>query len=357
MDQNNILLEMFGLTAEQSLLMFSTERMIAAYDIYLSKDKKNYQDKLLWLSKWEESILLYLKKTTGNEDLRLLKRDELFSAYKEEYEKSPNKTWFYITVLECLEFTPYTNLGDEKQDKIYKKLKYNEKACDKMLNDFFGELGYISKDMIDRLYKTYDRSISKISGKGKSIAVKVLVVFGITALCAALAAMGAGPIAVAIFGEQFAFSGAALTSACLAMAGGGAIAAGGLGVAGGVAVIAGGGALLGLAGSGTAVAAASLLLLKAPDFTLTQAAKLETILKEIILNSQQDVVNAQTILNEYKKRIGELSRLVEEIKLDSETTKQELKNIKESLKYMENSYNSMKVFESAFEEGLKANLK
>ncbi len=356
MDQNNALLEMFGLTAEQSLLMFSTERMIAAYDIYLSKDKKNYQNKLLWLSKWEESILLYLRKATGNKDLELLKRDELFAAYKEEYEKSPNKTWFYISALECLEFTPYTALGDDEQDKIYKKLKYNEKACDKMLNDFFVELGYISKEMIDRLYKTYDRSISKISGKGKSIAVKVLVVLGITALCAALAAVGAGPIAVAIFGDQFAFSGAALTSACLAMAGGGAVGTG-LGMAGGVAVIAGGGALLGFAGSGTAVAATSLLLLKAPDFTLTQAAKLETILKEIILNSQHDIVNAQMILNEYKKRIGELSRLVEEIKLDSETTKKELKRIKESLKYMEKSYNNMRVFESAFNEGLKVNLK
>lgn len=69
-------------------------------------------------------------------------------------------------------------------------------------------------------------------------------------------------IAVTLVGSNFAgLSGAALTSACLAYVGGGAIAAGGLGMSGGIATIVGGGAILGLgvgAGVGSAVGAVSL---------------------------------------------------------------------------------------------------
>ena len=356
--EEKTIIEMFGLTADQALLMFSIQRMVTAYDIYLSKEKKNFKDKALWLSNWEESVLLYLREYTGNSELSLIKKDELEEKLDHEYKKSPNKTWYYIAALECLEFTPYTSLGNSEEDKIFRKLKYNEKACDRFLSDFYIKQGVLNKEIIERFYKTYDKSMSKISGKGKTIAVKILITLGISALCAALAAIAAPQIAILIFGKQFAgLSGAALASACLAMAGGGAIAAQGLGMAGGVALIAGGGALLGLAGGGTAVATTSILLLKAPDFTLTLAAKLETILKEIILNSQKDIVNAQIILKRYKEQISDLTKEVELLKLDSEVTKEELKNIKESLKYMEKSYNSMKVFESAFEEGLKADEK
>ena len=264
-------LNLFGLTYEQSRLMFSVEKCIAEYDRDLSENKrmtsvKTVLAKYTWIEKWEESILDYLRATNPEKDATLLSQEELKEGFLKTVKASPNQTWYYIVILECLTFVPYTPLGEDN-DKDYKHCSHDDKKCDAMVKDMFAQQGVLSAETIERLNKTYIRCLNKTSGKAGKIAVGAMAVIATAALAAAAAAIAAGPVAVGLFGAQFAgLHGAALTSACLAMAGGGAVAIGGGGMAGGVLAIAGGGALLGLAGGGAAAGAAGLMM-ASPDYT------------------------------------------------------------------------------------------
>lgn len=350
---DNTLIEMFGLTLEQSSLMFSMQKMIVENDLSLSK--RNQETKKLWLREWEKGISEYLKcvsKETNNDEFGLIDRKELAERFSAELKKSDNRTWYYILILECLEFTPYTTLGTDN-DKAYSKLKFDVDKNYDFAKNYFVSQGYVSAEKIDRIDKTYCKSLSHISGNKLKLITKTVIVIAISAIAAAIAAVFAGPIAVGIFGAGFeGLKGIALMNACLALAGGGAIAIGGHGMAMGVAIIAGGGALLGLAAGGTTVGALSLFA-SSPEFTLTQAAKLETILKEVILNAQQDVVSAQKILARYKEQISELSKKLSDLEMENEKNKKEIKAIRESLKYLKTSYKDMNVFASAYEVGLQ----
>ena len=116
----------------------------------------------------------------------------------------------------------------------------------------------------------------------------------------------------------------------------------------------GGGALLGLAGGG-AIAGVNLLF-QSPDFTLTQAAKLETILQEVILNAQHDICSAQKIIAQYREQIGELTKRITILELENKQNKKDLDSIKISLKYMKTSCMDMNVFTSSFEIGENAQI-
>lgn len=346
------LIEMFGLTYEQSRLMFSVQKMITEYDISLTKNDKQRAQKREWLYSWEKGITAYLNSIDGPEkEGRLAAPYEIYDAFKKELKKNPNHTWYYILTLETIEFAPYTPLGKE-EDKQYRKLKFAEDKCYAYIQSRLLTHGVISTEKIDRLDEVYSKSLNVISGRRGKILTKVLAVLAIAALAAAAAAVTASSIAVAIFGSSFeGIYGIALSNACLALAGGGAIAVGGTGMLGGTAVIAGGGALLGLAGGGTLIGIGSLLL-NTPEFTLTQAAKLETILKEVVLNAQQDVVTAQKIISKYQEQIRQLNDELVEMELKNEKNKKELDNIKKSLNYLKRANKDMMVFTSAYETGL-----
>lgn len=351
---DNSLLEMFGLSYDQSVLLFSAEKLIAQEDVKLTKNEKRAIIKSSWIEEWENGIVTYLNNIDKTRDASLLSFEELQIKFKEEIKNTNNKTWYYIIALELLEFVPYTSLGGEK-DKDYSKCKFEEKKCYDFTKQLILEHDCITENKIERLDKVYGKSLSQISGKAGRVATKVMIVIAIGAIAAAGAAIFAPGIAVALFGSAFeGLSGIALTNACLALVGGGAVATGGLGIAGGTAVIAGGGALLGLAGGGTVVGVASALMLSSPEYTITQAAKLETILKEVIINAQQDVVCAQKIISEYKAQIAELNKKMAEMELDNKNNKNEIKNIKACIKYLKKSCKDMSVFTSAYEEGLKA---
>ena len=79
--------------------------------------------------------------------------------------------------------------------------------------------------LLDRFKKTYQKTINKLSGKIRKVALGAVSVVAVSAAAAVPAGVFAGPVAAALFESNFAgLTGAALTSACLAMAGGGAIA-------------------------------------------------------------------------------------------------------------------------------------
>jgi hypothetical protein len=340
------ILSMFGLTAVQTRILFSIENLLVQKDIQDSQ--KNKEEKQKWLAEWSKSILDYLVK--ANIQCSFLTRPEILKSIALEHSKDINNTWYYLIMLEATLFEPYSPIADNKEDnKLYKKLKYKEQS------DTIKSLVRNSKIMdeiyIDRFQKTYSMSISKLTGKVTKIALYAVGAIAIAAIAAATAGVLAGPIAVALFGTQFAgLSGAALTAACLAMAGGGAIAVGGAGMAGGVLAIVGGGALLGMAGGG-AVGGAALFVASAPELALTQAAKLEVVLKEIILNAQQDIKCAQHVLEIYKNQIACLHSDLAKSKLEHAEDKKTINNMKKSIEYMEKAYKNISTFASCYEIG------
>ena len=274
--------------------------------------------------------------------------EELMDAVANEASSSINQTWFYLIMLEGTLFRAYTPLGETKDaDKHYQKLHYSDQTS--FLKSLANSSGLMDPVFVDRFKKTYQKTINKLSGKMQKVALGAVSVVAISAAAAATAGVFAGPVAVALFGSNFAgVTGAALTSACLAMAGGGAIAVGGAGMAGGVVAIVGGGALLGAAGGGAAV---SILAKSMPSFALSQAAKLEVVLKEIILNAQKDVQSAQAVMENLRREIHKLQREIEKLKKEDEEKKDTIKNMKKTLNYLQKSYQDMAVFKSSYEIG------
>lgn len=120
----------------------------------------------------------------------------------------------------------------------------------------------------------------------KGILIGGAITAGIAIITIATAGALAPAIAVALVGSNFAgLGGAALTNACLAYLGGGAIAIGGTGIAGGTIAIVGGGAVLGIGaglGVGGAVGAAGIL---GKQNTILQSAKLLVSVREIFLKA------------------------------------------------------------------------
>jgi cell division protein FtsB len=338
-------MELFGLTKEQHSILYSVEYQLVQKDI--DDDKKKAAEKAVWLNHWENALN---STQEGSIAIPYKKMEELISAVQTETANNPNKTWLYLSMLEAALFTPYSPLGGD-EDRSYQKLHFTDQS--EWLKDFVAKTDIMEPEYIDRFRKTYTRTLNQISGKWKKAAIRTLSVVAFAAITAATAGVMAGPIAVAIFGESFAgLSGAALTSACLAMAGGGAIAIGGAGMTGGVAAIAGGGAILGLAGGGAVMNAVAMITKTSPSFAMTMAAKLEVVLKEIILNAQKDIQNAQAVMDAMREQIKALQKELADLKTEQEKDKKTLANMEKSLGYLKKAYKDMAKFKAAFELGM-----
>ncbi|MBW4472546.1 MAG: hypothetical protein KME45_19560 [Stenomitos rutilans HA7619-LM2] len=322
----------FGLTLEQTRVLFSYQYHLVLAEI---DSESKYEKKILkkqWLSKWKESTELFLKSQVTQEDalnssshliieLSLLK--SVMDAIKAE---KANKLTFRIILLEIVFFIPYYQLGspiDKKfQDlKIADKKKWVEK-----LKYFAFTLG-IEQDCVDRYKSNYEKAISEISGKGANLLIGGLVGTLILVVVAAFAT----PLVAGLLAPILApgLSGAAAISAVLAALGGGAIAVGGFGMAGGFAVIVGGGAILG-AGAGAGIGA---LLAQSPDTALSQAAKLEVVMRELIF-IQKDFRLVQDILKEQKNAIRSLEDERDKLLFDKEKNRKEIDNLAKSINFL-----------------------
>lgn len=346
---DNSTMEMFGLTVEQVRIMYSIEYLVIQSD--LKSDPKKSSEKDWWRDNW----VFGLKQNSAIEDSLYYWRERLVEAIAEENKKSENKTWFYLAMLEATLFVPYFPLSDSKDEK--KKCKaLHFKPQTEYLKALAKDTGIMDPEYIDRFGKTYKKAMNKLSGKGTKLALGAVSVVAASAAVAATAGALAGPIAVALTGSSFTgLSGAALTSASLALLGGGSIAAGGAGMAGGVAVIVGGGALLGAAGGGAAaVTTVNILAKNSPPMTLSQAAKLEVVLKEILINAQSDIQNAQKVIGNLFDQINNLQKEKTTLEAEAKKNKADLENLKKSLNYLEAAYKEMVRFKSAYEIGLEA---
>lgn len=321
-----------------------------------------------WLAEWRGYM------TDGFSSFLQIEHEELHWYTEEELlqkiaENNPGETWFRLALLETMLFEPYYPLSleqDKKGNDIpCTKYKAIQNSCQKGESDkyldtvFAARMGF--SGYIKRLQTCYGKVLRELNEVLKT-AIVSLVITGVIAIAAIATAGAFAPaIAVALVGSSFpGLSGAALTSACLAYLGGGAIAAGGLGMAGGTAAIVGGGAILGLgvgAGAGGIVGAASLA---GKETTILQSAKLLVSVREIFLNDEHDAVYSNSIYEIYVQNIMEIEKGIVELRLQADVAEgKEKKRLKAEIKRAEETVNAMKLarksmnkFISSFEIGL-----
>ena len=155
----------------------------------------------------------------------------------------PSGTWYKLVLLEAMLFEPYFPLstekdkkGKEKPSKKYKLLNvpivgFGEGNGDKYLEEKFSS-PYYQKGFISRLRKCHSKVLRELNEVLKTTITAVSITAGVIIVAVFTAGAFAPQIAVALVGTKFAgLSGVALTNACLAYLGGGAIAAGGAGMA------------------------------------------------------------------------------------------------------------------------------
>ena len=325
-------LELFGLSVNQTRILFSIDKYLVETDIEKSKaDKKMLKRE--WLRVWESSILDYLKRLDEKVD-SLYGLYDIHEQVKAEKEKTNLLSWYYMIVLETSVFAAYTPL--DKDIKKYRGLKYGNQI--ETVKNLIAVDGYIESKYVEEIRSEYVQNTKKLQGKGNKTIVAIFSAIAVAAAAAALCAAFAGPIAVALVGGQFTgLYGAALTSASLALLGGGALAAGGAGMAGGAAVIVGGGAILGMAAGGATGGVLSNALLSSPEYIISECAKFKTVIKRVLVEYIGDVPQAKRILDEYSKEITKLETELDSLQNNKEQ-KADLKKIKQSLKYMKTTY-------------------
>ena len=374
----DIQMDKLGLLLEQTEILYNLEYYKTLNDIEHTNipitGESVKELKTEWLQDWQKFISDGFESFTqvSGAKMHWYSMDELQRCIAEQ---NPNKPWYRLILLESMLFEPYYPLGIEKDKKgndvpckKYKHLNnpingFKKGEGDHFLNkQFTGK--YCEKEYVKRLRKSYDKRMNELNEVLKTVITSLSITAVIAIVAVATAGALAEPIAVALVGSNFAgLSGAALTSACLAYLGGGAIAAGGAGMLGGTIAIVGGGAALGLgvgAGVGGAVGSAGLLGKKN---TIMQSAKLLTSVREIFLNDEHDIEFSNSVYEQYLQNITEIEKGLVELRLKKDVAKgKEKKEIAETIKKAEESVEAMKVarksmlkYNSSFAEGLQVN--
>ena len=368
-------IDKLGLTVEQTEILYNLEYLKTAHDIQATKQPINNSGiknlKQVWLDEWQE----YISKSFANflqiEDAELhwYSKEELVCKIEEN---EPKGTWFRLVLLEAMLFEPYYPLSVEKDtkgnkvpSKKYAQLQiptcgYAKGSGDSFLDSFFSG-SYYSQGYIKRLRKCFDKVVLEMKEVLKGVLIGGAITAGILLITILTAGAFAPAIAVALVGSNFAgLSGAALSSACLAYLGGGAIAAGGLGMAGGTAAIVGGGAVLGIGaglGVGGAVGTAGLV---GKQNTILLSAKLLVAVREIFLNDEHDISYSDSVYEQYVQSILDIEKGLVDLRLRADVAndkekkelKQQIKNAEETVEAMKIARKSLLKFKSSFAEGL-----
>lgn len=375
--QNDMEIEKLGLTEEQTEILYNLEFYKTINDINITKitvgGKKAKALKSEWVQEWKTYM------TSGYASFLQSAEDELtwhdMTGLIELIKKNdPTKPWFRLVLLEAMLFEPYyplsleeDNKGNEIPSKKYSGINtpiagYKKSAGDKYLDETFGRL-FCGEGYVKRLRKCYDKVLRELNEVLKTALTSLAITAALTLATVVTAGLFAPAIAVTLVGSNFAgLSGAALTSACLAYLGGGAIAVDGFGMAGGTAVIVGGGAILGLGvGAGVGGITGSVSLMGKKN-TILQSAKLMVSVREIFLNDEHDLEYSNTVYEQYVNNIMKIEKDLVEMRLKAENSDaKEKKRLKAEIKSAEDSVNAMKIamksmnkFISSYEIGTQA---
>lgn len=364
-----------GLNEEQTEILYNIEYYKTLHDAYESKlpvgGEKIRQMKLEWLNEWKGYMTKGFKgfMNSMNAELNWYSLEELHEKIRLN---SSEKPWFRLVLLEAMLFEPYFPLktetdkkGKEVPSNKYSYINvpitgYKKSEGDRYLDSEFSGRhkfpGYVK-----RLRKCYDKVCREMNEVLKTAITSITITAGVAIVTIATAGALAKPIAVTLVGSNFAgLSGAALTSACLAYLGGGAIAAGGLGMTGGTIAIVGGGAILGIGiGAGIGGAAGAISLMGKKN-TILQSAKLMVSVREVFMNDEKDLEYSKSVYEKYVQNITEIEKGLIELRLKANVAdSKEKKKLKTKIKSAEESLHAMKIamktmnkFISAYEVGM-----
>lgn len=314
----------FGLSAMQTEILYELERKLIQNDIELSE--KNVSKKSEWLLDWNKSIGIYMKETLKINDIQIFNNCNDVVLKECINSDSRNNVWKYMVLLECVLFAYYPFRKEDT--KKFKGLKMSKKPKHNMLETIAKDYLGVDTKYIDVFEKAFEKSIKRMSNYWFKVGG---VAVGIVAI-ALLAIFTFQYEILALFAVE-GTKGAALITSGLAALGGGAVAAGGGGVAAGTAVFVGGGILLGSAvgvPSGFIVATATNSKL-----FLSQAAKMEVVLKEIVLAIQKDTDYFQKVLLNLQSQTASLTAELQKLKMDEDNNKKKIAELKKSIKYLE----------------------
>lgn len=369
---------------EDGKLEISKEELEILYNIELQKTindmnntktfvTKNKELKNQWIEEWKKCMSNGFSDFVNDKNA-VLNWYSIFELEKKIKELDSSKIWFRLVLLEAMIFEPYYPLslaknkdGKEILNKKYNNLQYNKTIGDKYLEEEFSAKFYQS-GYIKRLRKTYNKVCHDLSEDLKET-IKGLAITAVIATATIITVDAFAPaIAVLLVGAQFpGLSGAALTSACLAYIGGGAIAAGGLGMAGGTMFIVGGGTILGV-GVGAGVGAGargvvSYVKQMGKKNVILQSAKLIVSVREIYLNDEKDIEYADSVYKQFVNNITEIDKEILDLeskemnasKEEKKEIKNQIKNLKESVVVMKIAIKIMNKYNSSFKAGYECN--
>jgi hypothetical protein len=278
-----------SLTEEQARFLYSLELLKIEYDIKTAKNKSEENAKVTWRNRWKDSVLHDLGKEGESAYYFIRDAESLYSQMRSAYDKSSQKTWYYLVAFEATLFTPYLPMdADQKSNKLWRGLKLNK---DYMKEEFVHNQKIVDKAMLDKMIRTYNNNIDKLTGKAHKIATSILITTVIT------------------------------------------VATGG--AAGGTAIIIGGGALLGGMVGGGATSLTAMILLSSEGYTLRECAKLLTFSSTVLIDEFSMLSTVNRIQQTVEKRISEFGGQLSVLKAKPKIDKKEIQTISDSLKYLE----------------------
>ena len=292
-DSFESLFNLFGLNHSETELYFSLHRILTEKDIDETDDEKICKKKRFWLGKYLD--LIRLNKSVDGMPLNCsLSRLEI----SERLRAIPISKG-EILLFEARIFTPYftLNIKHELLDGLKNGYQSKSVSSTRILLDKLATAHKLDPKRIQACEVAYGDTIKQIRGDLGGIAKAAITVFA--AIVVAVTAGYAAPAIGAYVGGLLGFWGCAATSAGLAFLGGGALAAGGFGMAGGVIAIIGGGFILG----GTGGAAILAVIDQDSPFVLQNIAKLEAIVKVLLLEQKGLSDLVEKITKSYEKSI------------------------------------------------------
>lgn len=321
--------QFLSLNDEETQILYSLKALAVEYDIDHTKDPKQKLIKREWIKRWKEETVKSFELDDYN---YFLPAERVYTEIYRVDSETKSKGWMYLLTMELVLFQAYYML-DETEKKLFKGLKYSNKY---LYDVYVVEQKLITKNDLDDIVKTYRGYVSKLKENGKKAAISVATAAGVTLATGGLVLAFAPEIAVVLTGGSFVgLSGAALTNASLAAIGGGSLAAGGLGMAGGTAILTSGGALLGLASSGSASLLA-VLSQTSEQYTLNECSKLLTFCKLVVVDKYNKLEMLNPIINGVENCILEVDSEFENMDKDARDYKTSSKRIKSSLRYLKN---------------------
>lgn len=322
--------KILSFNAAQTRALYSLETLVTMSDIKHTDKLDMKEKKQKWLEMWQNRLLEGMG--IDSRDYFVVDEKIVYEAFNHLEETEENLRWFYLMTMELVLFKPYYSLG-VKEDSEFKNLK-----CEKysyVEDQFIRRQTIISQAEVDAMESSYKKYKGIVNGNTKNAAIAAGVAAVAAVATGGVAFAFAPGIATMIAGEAVVgLHGAALTSASLAFVGGGSLAAGGLGMAGGTAIITGGGAILGIAGSGTASMAAILSQTNS-EYWIRQTTKMLVFCNNVLKNKLNltDAIESLSVeLDETIRRVEENTKELEQEKCSLD--KNVIKASKDCLKYL-----------------------